>query len=35
MEKDWVDLVLSCRRLLDPDGRDKGVEVELKPLEIA
>lgn len=35
LERDWGDLVLSCRRLLDPDGRDKGVEVDLKPLEIA
>jgi DNA-nicking Smr family endonuclease len=35
MEREWGDLVLSCRRLLDPDGRDKGVEVDLKPLEIA
>jgi len=31
LEADWVDLVASFRRRIEPDGRDGGVEVTLKP----
>jgi DNA-nicking Smr family endonuclease len=30
LETEWTDLVLTWRLLLDPDGRDKGAEVDLR-----
>jgi DNA-nicking Smr family endonuclease len=33
MENEWNDLVAAFRRRVEPDGRDGGVEVDLRPAE--
>lgn len=31
LETEWDDLVASFRRRIEPDGRDGGVEIDLRP----
>lgn len=31
LEEEWMDLVASFRRRVEPDGRDGGMEVTLRP----